>query len=165
MRRNSKSVRMGLITLFTLISILLLAVMAVLSVTTSNAMYSVTSRQANATSEGYELEAAAQEFMANVDESLATSRSAGYSQQSGLTALENDLASIKSEVQADNAGVTVSASVSGTSIDATFETANGRHLETRASVTSSLTYNITQWNLTTVQSDNATSGNLWSGTS
>lgn len=71
------SVRMGPISIFTLIVVLCLAVMAVLSVTTSQATYVLAQRQAHATVALYANETAAQEFVAQLDETLSQARSQG----------------------------------------------------------------------------------------
>ena len=70
MAKPHGSVRIGPISLFTLIIILCLAVLAVLSVTTARAELSITERQAATTTETYELESAAQRFVAEVDRAL-----------------------------------------------------------------------------------------------
>ena len=71
MAKPHGSVRIGPISLFTLIIILCLAVLSVLSLTTARAELSVTERQAATTTETYQLEAAAQTFVAEVDAALS----------------------------------------------------------------------------------------------
>lgn len=70
MARSGGSVRMGPISLFTLVITLCLAVMAMLAYTTAQAERSLTLRQANATTDLYTNETAAQEFLALLDSQL-----------------------------------------------------------------------------------------------
>ncbi|MEC4184223.1 hypothetical protein VJ918_05305 [Adlercreutzia sp. R21] len=70
MAKPHGSVRIGPIGLFTLIIILCLVVLSVLSLTTARAELSVTERQAATTTETYQLETAAQTFVAEVDGAL-----------------------------------------------------------------------------------------------
>lgn len=71
MAKPHGSVRIGPISLFTLIIILCLAVLSVLSLTTARAELSVTERQAATTTETYQLESAAQIFVAEVNAALS----------------------------------------------------------------------------------------------
>lgn len=77
MAKPHGSVRIGPISLFTLIIILCLSVLAVLSVTTAQAEYSITQRQADTTTETYQLESAGQALVSRVDGVLAGVRQAG----------------------------------------------------------------------------------------
>lgn len=79
MAKPHGSVRIGPISLFTLIIILCLSVLAVLSVTTARAEYSITQRQADTTTETYQLESAGQSFVSRVDGILSEVRRAGGS--------------------------------------------------------------------------------------
>ncbi len=88
MSTSHGSVRMGPISLFTLLVVLCLAVMAVLSVTTSQATYVLAQRQANATVALYANEAAAQNLVAHIDETLEQLRTQGQSGTQARTALE-----------------------------------------------------------------------------
>ncbi|MCI8468909.1 MAG: hypothetical protein HFJ75_05415 [Eggerthellaceae bacterium] len=76
MAKSHGSVRMGPISLFTLIITLCLAVMAVLAVTTAQASYSLTQRQAAAATEVYAVETAAQQFVGGLDAELTAARAA-----------------------------------------------------------------------------------------
>ena len=82
------SVRIGPISLFALVIILCLAVMAVLSVTTAQATYAAAERQADFTTDTYVNERTAQEFTANVDAVLSSTRSSGGSATEALAAVE-----------------------------------------------------------------------------
>lgn len=67
-------VRIGPMSLFTLIVVICMAVLAVLTLSTANATYVMTNRQATATTELYLDEAAAQEFVAGISDVLASAR-------------------------------------------------------------------------------------------
>ena len=70
MAKPHGSVRIGPISLFALIIILCLAVLAVLSLSTSIAELRISERQAQTTTETYQLETVGQTFTAEVDEAL-----------------------------------------------------------------------------------------------
>lgn len=192
MARSRGSVRMGPVSLFTLIIILCLAVMAVLSVTTAQATYSFTQRQAAATADGYLNERAAQELVAGVDAELAGVRAAGGGQEAAVAAVEAALPELADGIAAeasagtgDAAGsgtgtsagatggagsaaaagrsITVTFSVADAAVQAHFATASGRCLDIELSIRDDATYQIEAWKATTLWNDEAAGETLWSG--
>lgn len=91
MSKSHGSVRMGPISIFTLLIVLCLAVMAVLSISTSQATYVLAQRQANATVALYANEAAAQDLVAHVDQTLAQARAQGQGSYQVHSTLETKL--------------------------------------------------------------------------
>ena len=91
MAKSHGSVRMGPISLFALIIILCLAVMAVLAVTTAQASYTLTERQAATAEETYAAETAAQRFVGGLDAELAAARAQGAASNSLLAAVDQAL--------------------------------------------------------------------------
>ena len=92
MAKSRGSVRMGPISLFALIIILCLAVMAVLAVTTAQASYTLTQRQAAAAEEAYAVETAGQSFLGGLDAELAAAHGAGATGPGAMAAVEQALA-------------------------------------------------------------------------
>lgn len=91
MAKSHGSVRMGPISLFALIIILCLAVMAVLAVTTAQATYTLTERQAATAEETYVAEEAAQRFVGGLDAELAAAQARGSAANSLLSTVEQAL--------------------------------------------------------------------------
>ena len=138
MAKPHGSVRIGPISLFTLIIVLCLAVLTVLSVTTSLAELS-TERQAATTTETYQLESVAQQFVADIDAALAEGT------------LEDVLQRYSDSVVRD-----------GELISATFSMESGRTLAIVLRIQND-TYTIEQWKVTTEWTDDGTGENLWLG--
>lgn len=114
-RKSHGSVRMGPVSLFALIIALCLAVMAVLSVSTAKATYAATQRLADSTTELYTLEQSGQQFVANVDATLANA----YGHDSGVAALEAAGDGLLDGAQSDSvhASLLVGDAASGASAD------------------------------------------------
>lgn len=114
-RKSHGSVRMGPVSLFALIIALCLAVMAVLSVSTAKATYAATQRLADSTTELYTLEQSGQQFVANVDATLANA----YGHDSGVAALETAGDGLLEGAQSDSvhASLLVGDAASGASTD------------------------------------------------
>ncbi|MEG1746734.1 MAG: S4A5 electrogenic sodium bicarbonate cotransporter 4, partial [Raoultibacter sp.] len=74
MTRSKGSIRIGPATIFALVILLCLAVLAVLAVTTAQATYAATDKQAHFSNDTYANETAAQEFVATMDATLAKVR-------------------------------------------------------------------------------------------
>lgn len=115
MAKPRGSVRMGPISLFALIIILCLAVLAVLSLSTAMAELSTTERQAQTTSETYQLESVGQQFLAEVDDALGHAR---VTDNHARSALADDLSDVFSAY-----GITLTAAASEASDGETAETA------------------------------------------
>lgn len=193
MAKPHGSVRIGPISLFTLIIILCLAVLAVLSVTTARAELSITERQAATTTETYQLETAAQQFVAEVDAALAEGSSSALNEvlsSYGVTAAASDAATATDASEAAPAGetiedenvsgataggsvsviecpaedpITVTGSFDGSLIAVTLSKESGRTLDVALRVNDDGTYRIEQWKMTTQWTDDGTGENLWLG--
>lgn len=121
MAKPHGSVRIGPISLFTLIIILCLAVLSVLSLTTARAELSVTERQAATTTETYQLETAAQTFVAEVDGALSSGEAALADVLAvyGIVSAEADVAADAStDATADGAAGAMADAAASTASDA-----------------------------------------------
>lgn len=116
MAKSRGSVRMGPISLFALIIILCLAVMAVLAVTTAQASYTLTQRQAAAAEEAYAVETAGQRFLGGLDAELAAAHAAGATGPGAMAAVEQALPRLAEEAKAA-APLPLTASASAVSTD------------------------------------------------
>ena len=177
MAKPHGSVRIGPISLFTLIIILCLAV---LSVPTARAELSITERQAATTTETYELESAAQRFVADVDGALAQGDAAlavvladyGIAADSGATpaageTIEDDTMVAGGDTPAgatlDDTAISIGGTFDGTLLSATFAMESGRTLAVVLRINDNGTYTIEQWKTTTQWTDDGTGANLWLG--
>lgn len=149
MNHPTPSVRIGPISLFALIAVICLATLAVLSINTARASLSLAQMQAESTTQQYAAESAAQELVAQV---CAT----------GSTPLAASLAAMTSQVQANNAGVTISSALAGSAVTAQFECPSGRVLDIAVEVGAGGSYRITKWNMTAMVNE-AEGDTLWSG--
>lgn len=166
MKHESGSVRMGPISLVSLVIILSLAVLTVLSITTSQAMYSSTKRQADSTADIYLCEVAGQEFLANVDEVLAGVREGEPSRESAIAALRDAGNSLLEGLTVSGISSAVEvASDEGADevVSATFVTQGDRRLSVTLAVSDSATYRILSWKTTTFWNNYSTNDTLWSG--
>lgn len=185
MARNQGSVRMGPISLFTLVIILCLAVLAVLAVTTANASYVMTERQAAATRATYDGERAGQELLAAVDAALAPMRSEGASAEAVLGAAESALDDFAASTRVRDALPTVTvesgiltadeavaeAAVMGSvdpadfcgGLQANFMTDSGRGLAVVLGLRDDGTYRILSWKTTAVLDEEGSGDVLWTG--
>lgn len=149
MNQSTPSVRIGPISLFALIAVICLATLAVLSINTARASLNLAQMQAESTTQQYAAESAAQEFVAQV--------SAGGTAPSAAS-----LASITSQVQANNAGVTITSGITGPAVTAQFACPSGRILDIAVEVGQGGSYRITKWNMT-AKVNEAEGDILWSG--
>ena len=157
-------VRIGPISVFTLIIVICLAVLAVLAFTSANATLVMTQRQATATSELYLDEAAAQQFVAGVDDELSTVRTAGGTGADAVQAVQRALPALTEAARASSGGrVSVSASMDGDSVRAEFSCANGRMLTIVVTIRNDATFRIDKWKMTAVQNEEEPAGRLWTG--
>ena len=152
MAKAHGSVRIGPISLFTLIVVLCLAVMAVLSVSTAQAGFAITQRQAAMTTSTYENEVAAQEFIAHVDAALAGVRDNGGDASDAKKAIEPVLAQY-----AEN-----NAKVEGSTVTATFVAQGNRTLSVELAINNDATYSVVSWKATTLW-EQSQSEILWQG--
>ena len=176
---HETNVRVGPITVFTLIAVLCMAVLAVLSVSTANASQTMAQRQADAVSQMYLDEAAAQAFLAELDGALAPVRDGGASGAAASAAAESGLARARQAAvdAADKmiaageaslpegvAGVQVNASVgSSSTINADFTCGNGRKLDVVLSIRDDGTLRVDRWKMRAVQNEEQPGGLLWTG--
>lgn len=150
-----ENVRMGPLALFTLVAVLCLATLAVLSLSTANATLTMAQRRATATTQLYLDEAAAQTFMATLDEQLA----AGASDEDALAAArEAALGSVDSGT-ADQLQVSASNPDAGL-FQASFDCGNGRHLDVTLHRETDGSLSVQAWRMTTVQNDEPLMGAL-----
>lgn len=159
MSRTRGSVRIGSVSLLTLVIVLCLAAMAVLSVSTAQAMFAATERQASFTEDTYTNEVAAQQFVADIDGILAETRSGEASDASALLAIEEALPDLVEN--AAQAGTAVDAFVKNDTVQATFLTQSGRRLEIELTLRNGRTYDITQWKATTRWCEDSEGDALW----
>lgn len=153
--QSTQSVRMGPLTIFALIAVICLAVLAVLAVSTSNATIALAERRAEATTQLYLDERAANAFVAELDAQLAEGADTGE-------AITQATAAALSTVPADSPwqlDVSASQGEDGT-IAAAFDCHNGRQLNIALLVRDDASPVVTQWNMTTVVNDEPTMGNL-----
>lgn len=146
MASRQGSVRIGPVSILVLIIVLCLAVMAVLTVTTSEAEESITTRQRDATTALYANEAAAQEFLADLDSRLALARSANTSVETALALLDIPEGWIYED------GV----------LTVAFVQDNGRRLDIELAIPSTAGYEIMAWRATTEWSEEDPDKVFWS---
>lgn len=145
--------------LLTLVIVLCLATLAVLSVSTAQATFAATERQASFTDDTYRNEAAAQQFVASIDNVLAEARSGKATGAATLSELEKALPSLAQSVSGD--GVEVEAAVENGTVRATFLAQSGRTLEIELALKNGRTYDITQWKATTRWNEEGGGETLW----
>lgn len=140
---------MGPISLFALIILLSLAVLAVLATTTAQATFASAEKQAGFTADTYVNEAAAQEFLADVDEKLASARETNVTSEEALEEIESSLPS--------------GAWVEDGTIRAEFYQESGRTLTITLTITDDVRYRVTQWQATTKWTTSEEGETLWQG--
>lgn len=161
---HGNDVRIGPISVFTLIIAICLAVLAVLAFTSANATLVTTQRQATATSELYLDEAAAQRFVAGIDDELSAARASGATGANGVQAVQRALPALAETARASSNGqVAVNASMVGEEVHAEFSCANGRVLTIVVTIRDDATFRIDKWKMTAVQNEEEPAGRLWTG--
>lgn len=138
---------MGPISIFSLVILLSLATLSVLAVTTAQATFAATEKQASFTNDTYQNEKAAQEFVSEVDAILADARSAGTSRQRALTQIEKMLPE--------------SGSIEENSIHVVFSAESGRKLTIELQVSNNLNYTVSKWQATTTWNLDSGGDILW----
>lgn len=151
--KRDGSVRMGPISVFSLVVILCLAVMAVLAVTTAQAAYTASEKQARFTTDTYLNEQAAQNFVAEVDGALSHVRSGN-----GSGNLKSAMAAV-----GDVAKSYDDATLTKNQVKANFITENGRTLSVVLTIHNDATYEISQWRAATQWNETDSGEVLWSG--
>lgn len=191
MAREKGSVRIGPVSVFSLVIILGLAVLAVLSAATSHASNAEAQTQASFTASAYANDAAAAESLAAIDSALAREAAeqsdegdaaddSGAARPDGIvgdsTSSRSDGAAgvfdvdsameAVSEVlpQGDLAeGITAASSIEGNAVQMVFSAQDGRTLTVSLEVCDNLTYEVTQWRVTTEWNQEPEENKLWSG--
>lgn len=160
---SSSDVRIGPISLITLIIVICLAVMGVLAASTAHATNTISNKQAEATRCLYHNERAGQEFVAGVDDALASVRSSGGTASAGAQAVTNALDSICAQARSAADGlVSCVADVEGTTVTAEFVCQDTRRLRIALTIRDGATYRIEQWEMTSAQQQQSTD-TLWTG--
>lgn len=160
--RREENVRIGPISIITLIAVISMAVLAVLSTSTAHATKTISERQAAATHELYLNERAAQEFVAGIDDALASV--AGGSATGSAAAVDRALDDICAAARAAGENqVTLTAKVEGESVTAEFVGESMRRLDVKISIRDGATYRIDKWKTAAVQQEAPTAGTLWTG--
>lgn len=146
---DASSVRIGPISIFSLIIILCLAVLSVLTIATAQASFALADKQARFNSDTYVNEVAAQEFLADLDAKLASSRASGATHAQTLEAVKKALPE--------------GASIEGDTVEVQFVTDSGRMLTVTLEITSANRYRISQWSATTQWEAQSSESGVWTG--
>jgi len=149
-------VRIGSISVFALVVIICLAVLAVLSLSTANASLIMSQRQADALSQQYLGERAAQEFLAGVDDKLSKGGNAGM--EVVVTSLDDLCAAAQN---AARGRVQANAQVVGDIVTADFTCDSGRVLTVEITVRDDGTYRIDKWKMSAVQNEEPPEGQFY----
>ena len=167
MASSRGSVRIGPISVFSLVIILCLAVLSVLSVTTAQASYALTTRQATFSTDQYQNEAAGQRFVGLLDQELVSIRQGTASAAEVRAHLETRVNEIAQDAASreSNASITANALVNGSTVLATFSTAIGHELSIKIDIPDSGAYQIQEWKQTTKWNEAGETVRLWSGAS
>lgn len=152
----SENVRMGPLALFTLTSVICLAVLAVLAVSTANATMALAQRRADATTQLYLDEAAAQAFLASLD----TGKKGTFTRAAVKAAKQAALES----VSAEDTELTITTSLkSRRTLTASFSCGDGRQLDITLYKKKDGSISVRRWRMMAVVNDEPTIGNLFGG--
>lgn len=165
MRSNSgERVRIGPITVLTLVTVICLSVLAVLAISTAHATEVLTQRQADAATQQYVSEIAAQTFVAETDARLASVRDSGGDNKAGAQAVRKDIDAIcAAATEAGNGSIEVEADVDESAVTATLTSATGRTIIIKLAIDKNAGYRIEKWKVTAVQNEEQPMGDLWTG--
>lgn len=147
---DADDVRMGPLALFTFLAIMCLSVLAVLCVSTANATLALSERRAEATTEVYRDEVAAQAFVAALDEQVVAGAQPETALDSARTAA----------LDTTEGELSVVAAQDGEKYEASFDCGNGRQLNIVLTYKQDGTYRVEEWRMTTVVNDEPPMGNL-----
>lgn len=154
---SAENVRMGPVALFTLMAILCLSVLAVLAIATANATRSLSERRADATTQLYLDETAAQTFVATLEGELADGTRSESALMRATSAAEKSL-------PADSPyDLTITSNYQSGRYTAQFDCGNGRQLDIALSSENDGTLRVEQWRMMTVVNDEPTMGDLFGG--
>lgn len=162
--RKLENVRIGPISIITLIAVLCMAVLGILALSTAHATMTISHRQADASVYLYRNEAAAQQFVAEIDDVLSRTSASGADASSLQLAVNRSLDAICDKVRdVANDEVTVVATMEDDEVIAEFTCANTRKLNIAITIRDDATYRIMKWEMAAVQNGVQTTGHLWSG--
>ena len=160
-RRNGatsdQNVRMGPLAIFTLMAVISLAVMAVLAISTAQATVTMAQRRAEATTQLYADESAAQAFVAALDSQRGRRFTQAKVDAAVQTALESAPADaveqLSIEAQLENRRT----------VTASFSCGNGRQLDITLHRENDGSLSIQRWRMMAVVNEEPTIGNLFGG--
>lgn len=162
-RSLADDVRIGPLSMFALIAILSMAVLAVLSISSANASFVISQRQANAVSDAYLAEMSAQDFVGWVDFELAVARKTDDLSGAG-DAVADALPSIARHVEEGSEGrIAVDAAVEDGRVKASFSCDGARTLNILVTILPDGTLRVDEWAMAAVQNEAAPGGALWTG--
>ena len=155
---RTENVRMGPLALFTLMAVICLAVLAVLALSTSNATVALAERRAEATTQLYLDEAAAQVFVAELDGQVAAM---GDSTSDLQAAVDQATTAALDSVPADSQRqLSIRTNIDGEAVNASFDCGNGRQLDITIAWEPDGTLSVQRWRMTTVVNEEPAMGNL-----
>ena len=155
---GTENVRMGPLALFTLMAVICLAVLAVLALSTSNATVALAERRAEATTQLYLDEAAAQVFVAELDGQVAEM---GNSTSGLQAAVDQATTAALDSVPADSQRkLSIRTNIDGEAVNASFDCGNGRQLDITIAWEPDGTLSVQRWRMTTVVNEEPAMGNL-----
>ena len=150
-RESDSSVRIGSITIFALVIVLCISVMGMLSVSTGRAALASSEKLAVYTSDIYQNEKEAWQFVSEIDESL-------YDVKSNIWWYRDEAISAVTEI----VNATDGASIEDGVISARFASENGKTLTIKMTIDDDLELNISEWRVSTSR-DMDNGDVLWSG--
>lgn len=137
-RKSENSVRIGSISIFALVIVLCIAVMGMLAVSTGRAALASSEKQATYTSDIYQNEKEAWQFVSKIDGALYDLKEQWWwSKYDGIAAA--------TEIVDDTKGATIDDDV----IKAVFESDNGKALTVKMTITDNLELKIDEWKVST----------------
>jgi hypothetical protein len=150
---RGRSARIGTLAMFMLLAVIGLSLLAVLSVVTASASASLSERQATSVREQYAAEAAAQSFVAGMDEIAQSSTDTSAEGRAASVESQLDELNQRAESAASDQSTQVTSSVEGNVVNASFTCENGSVLDVVISINSDGTYRIEQWKMSAVSDE------------
>ena len=161
--RREGEVRIGPVSVITLVAVLCMAVMGVLAVSTANATKAISERYAASTEEMYAVERAGQEFVAEVDGTLAPARAGDISTAEAVSFVAKALDGICEKARGADSRISCTADLDGRTVSAEFACEDARTLEIAITIQPDATYRIEEWKMVSPQQEAASAGSLWTG--
>lgn len=154
---SSENIRMGSLALFTLLAVICLAVLAVLSISTANATMGMAQRRADATTQLYLDETAAQSFMATLD----NGRRVRFTRIRVNAAKKAALQSVPEDVREQ---LVITTKIENRyTVTASFSCGNGRQLDITLHKEKDGTITVRRWRMMAVVNEEPTIGDLYGG--